>query len=206
MNESRFGIRLSGFGKRVAQTFRSAAFPPAVALQRGAFSKALGTALAFLALCLAPACRPKPSSQPPALLPETNEVPGWSKTDQTRTFEAERLWEYIDGDAEKYLQAGVAKTLTADYRYQDKFEAVADLHIMKTPEGARKILDSEATAESQRLELGDAAQLTRGSVKFRKGPYFVRLVAYQEAPEADKALTELARAIENKLATAGARN
>jgi hypothetical protein len=34
---------------------------------------------------------------------------------------------------------------------------------------------------------------------FRKGPYFVRLTAYQEDPEVGKALLELGRAVEKKL-------
>jgi hypothetical protein len=130
--------------------------------------------------------------------PEGNEVPGWSKG-ETRTFEAERLWEYIDGDADRYIQAGVVRTLTTDYRYQNKIEAAADVYVMKAPEGARKIFDSESSVGSQPLQLGDSARVFPASLTFRKGPYFVRLVAYQEAPDIGKALTELARAIEQKL-------
>jgi hypothetical protein len=126
-------------------------------------------------------------------------VPGWSKAGETRTFQAGNLWEYIDGDAERYLQAGVEKTLTADYRFREKIEAVADVHLMKTTEGARKIFESEASAESQRTVLGDDARLSKGTLTFRKGSYFVRLVAYQEDPEVGKALLDLGRAIEKRL-------
>jgi len=36
---------------------------------------------------------------------ESGEAAGWSRTAATRSFEAADLWQYIDGDAEKYLKA-----------------------------------------------------------------------------------------------------
>jgi hypothetical protein len=158
----------------------------------------LWVGLVIVALFLAQACGPKPVSGPAAFFPETNEVPGWSKA-ETRTFEADRLWEYIDGDADRYIQAGVERTLTTDYRYHDKVEAVADIYVMKAPESARKIFDAESSVGSQRVQLGEDARLFPASLTFRRGRYFVRLVAYQQDPEMKKALTELARAIEQRL-------
>jgi len=171
----------------VARTFRSAAC-----------STYLRIGLGIVALFLAQACGPKPASAPATFFPETNEVPGWSKG-ETRTFEADRLWEYIDGDANRYLEAGVLRTLATDYRYGEKVEAVADIYVMKTPEGARKIFDSESSVGSQPIQIGDAARVFQSSLAFRNGPYFVRLVAYQEVPEVGKALVELGHAIEQKL-------
>jgi hypothetical protein len=180
MNGSGFGIRGSGFGKNEALPAQ------------------LRIGLAMVALFLAPTCGPKPVSTPAAFFPESNAVPGWSKG-ETRTFEADKLWEYIDGDAERYVQAGVVRTLATDYRYQGKVDAAADIYIMKAPEGARKVFDSESSVGSQRLQLGDDARLYPASLTFRKGSYFVRLVAYQEAPEVGKALVELGRGIEKRL-------
>lgn len=138
-------------------------------------------------------------SRPRALLPEASEVAGWAKTGEARTFAADNLWQYIDGDAEKYIQAGVQKTLTANYRYEDKIEAVADVHVMGTPDGAQKIMESEPAVGSQAVQLGDAGRFYGISLTFRKGPYFVRLVAYQDAPQVGNALLELGRAIDSKL-------
>ncbi len=153
------------------------------------------SAAVIAAACLLLGCAPKPAQ----LFPETGEVPAWSRTGQTRTFEAANLWQYVNGDADRYVRAGLQRTLTTDYRYQDKTEAVADIHIMAAPEGATKIFESESSAGSQPVQLGDAGRLYGASLTFRKGPYFVRLVAYQSAPETGKALLELARAIEGKL-------
>jgi hypothetical protein len=149
--------------------------------------------------CLLLGCGAKPGARPAPVFPQSNEIPGWSKVGETRTFEAANLWQYIDGDAEKYIQAGVQKTLTANYRYKDSTEATMDIHVMATADGPRKIMESESAAESQPIALGDAARQYGASLIFQSGPYLVRLVAYQPSPEVEKALVELARGIERKL-------
>ncbi|MBZ5545019.1 MAG: hypothetical protein LAO07_15285 [Acidobacteriia bacterium] len=159
-----------------------------------------GLVLVILALIHLPACSPKPASKAPSLFPATNEVAGWAKTGETRTFQAENLWEYIDGDADRYTQAGVETTLTTDYRFQNKIDAVTDIHIMKGPEGPKKLLASEWSAEAQRSPVGEDGRLFPTSLVFVKGRYLVRLVAYEQAPEMSQALVELGRAIESRLA------
>jgi len=159
----------------------------------------LGLVLVMLALMTLPACSPKPVSKAPTLFPESNEVTGWTKVGATRTFPAENLWEYIDGDANRYIQAGVVTTLTADYRFQNKIDAVADVHIMKDPEGPKKLLASEWSAEAQPSPVGEEGRLFPTSLVFIKGRYLVRLIAYEQAPEMSQALAELGRAIDSKL-------
>jgi len=138
---------------------------------------------------------PKPVERP-------GEINGWRQTGQTRTFEAENLYRHIDGAAEKYIQAGVGRTLVTDYRYQNRIDAVAEVYVMKSSEGARSVFESEPELGSQPVKIGDAARLYGASLTFRRGVYFVRLVAYQPGSE----LTSLARGIEAGLAaTPGAR-
>ncbi len=149
-------------------------------------------------------CKAKSGSAPATLFPESGEVSGWAKSGQVRTFEAGNLWEYIDGDAERYIQAGVNKTLTSDYRYQDKVDAVADIYQMAAPAGAQKIFSTESSTDSQPVQVGDEGRLYKSSLVFRKGSYLVRLTAYEESPEVSKGLIDLARGIESKLGKAGA--
>jgi hypothetical protein len=63
--------------------------------------------------------------------PASGAVAGWEKTSDTRTFAAKDLWQYIDGDAEQYISAGVVSTSTSDYKYQGQLEATVDVHTMK---------------------------------------------------------------------------
>ncbi len=131
--------------------------------------------------------------------PPSGSVAGWEKTSDTRVFAAKDLWRYIDGDAEQYIQAGVVSTSTSDYKYQNQLEAVVDIYTMKESGGARKILESGQTNDAKSAQLGDAGLAYEQSVIFRKGPYLVRIVAYESTPTAQQALIALAHGIEAKL-------
>jgi len=133
------------------------------------------------------------------LLPETSEAAGWSKTGSTRIFEAPVLWRYMDGDAQRYIRAGVQRTVAGEYRYQGRFEAVADVHVMSSSAGAKKLFESESCTGNPSLEIGDAARVYGQTLTFRKGRFLVRLVAYQDSPELQEAIISLARAIEQRL-------
>jgi len=163
----------------------------------------LSLAMILSLAALLAGCRAKAPAVTADFFPESNSVQGWVKSSGTRTFEASRLWEYIDGDADKYIQAGVVKTFTSDYRFNNKVDATADVFVMAKPEGARKIYDSESAAESQSVGIGEAGRLSKGSLAFHQGPYFVRVVAYEDSPEVAKALTELARAVSSRLSKGG---
>ncbi|MBZ5726132.1 MAG: 4Fe-4S binding protein [Acidobacteriia bacterium] len=139
------------------------------------------------------------AARPNSWLPESGDAPGWTKAGETRAFEAADLWKYVDGDAERYLRAGVRRTLTASYRYREMVEAVADIHLMESREGAASIFESEPSAGSRPLALGDAGRSYGQSLTFRRGRFFVRLLAYQDTPQTEPALVSLGRAIEARL-------
>jgi hypothetical protein len=111
------------------------------------------------------------------------------------------LWEYIDGDADKYVQAGVIRTLTSDYRLNGQTDATLDVYVMSNAAGAQKIYDSESADGSQPLTLGDAGRYAKGSLTFRQGPYFVRLVAFEDTPEIARGLKDLAAALSSRLSS-----
>jgi hypothetical protein len=140
------------------------------------------------------------AAKPASWFPESGDVPGWTKAGKERSFEAADLWKYVDGDAERYLRAGVRRTLTANYRYGDTLEAVADIHLMEAPRGAASIFESEPSAGSRPVEIGDTGRSYGQSLTFRRGPFFVRLTAYQDTPQTERVLVSLAQAIAARLA------
>lgn len=144
------------------------------------------------------ACR-RPAATPSAFFPDSAEAPGWSKAPEIRTFPAAKLSDYIDGDAEKYLKVGVRSVATADYKFQQQVQATADVYVFSSPDGAKAILESEPVMDAKTSAIGDASELFSQSLTFREGPYLVRIVAYQDAPEVSPALLRLGQAIEKKL-------
>jgi hypothetical protein len=152
-------------------------------------------ALVMVAAVLVPGCKKKVLDPFPA----SGAVAGWQKTSDTRTFAAKDLWQYIDGDAEQYLAAGVVSTSTSDYKYQGQLEATVDVYTMKDAAGARKILETGKTGDASAVQLGDAGIGYAQSILFRKGPFLVRIVAFESTPNTQQALLVLAHGVEAKL-------
>lgn len=159
------------------------------------WSKAVVAVVSVVALLSIPGCKKQKVSPFPA----SGEIAGWQKTGETRVFAAKNLWEYIDGDAEQYVKAGVVSTSTADYNYQARLEAVVDVHAMGDADGARKILEGAKSGDAHAVQLGDGGVAYAQSVTFRKGVYLVRIVAYQSYKDGPEALLALAHGVEAKL-------
>jgi len=131
--------------------------------------------------------------------PRSSEISGWQKSGDTRDFVAKDLWQYIDGDSEQYVKAGVVSTSTADYNYQSRLEAVVDVHTMGNAEGARTILENAKAGDARTVQLGEGGVAYAQSITFRKGVYLVRIVAYQSYADGPQALMALAHGVEAKL-------
>ena len=165
-------------------------------MKRSWFSRLVIALIVIVGLFNLPGCKRAKMGVP---FPAGGEVAGWEKTGDTRTFAAKDLWEYIDGDAEQYVKAGVLSTYTADYNYRSRIEAVVDVHVMGNADGARRILENAQAGDSKPVQLGDAGVAYTQSITFRKGVYLVRIVAYQSYADGPQALMALAHGVESKL-------
>jgi hypothetical protein len=152
-------------------------------------------AIAIAAVIFASGCK-KANVDP---FPASGAVAGWEKSSETRTFAAKDLWQYIDGGAEQYINAGVVSTSTSDYKFEGKLEATVDVYTMGDVIGARKIFETGQTKDEKAVQLGDAGRVMAQSVIFRKGPYLVRIVAYESTPNSEQALLALAHGVDGKL-------
>jgi hypothetical protein len=153
------------------------------------------TLLALLSVLAISGCKKKNANPFPA----SGTVAGWEKSSETRTFEPKDLWQYIDGDSEQYIQAGVVSTSTSDYKFNGKLEAVVDVYTMGGPDGAQTILERGKTKDAKAVSIGDQALQYAQSVTFRKGPYLVRIVAYESNSDTPDALVALAHGVEANL-------
>ena len=168
-------------------------------LHRESIRKGLFPVFLVVCICWGAGCQSRTPSVSTGPFPRTNEVSGWATVGETRTFTAGNLYEYIDGAADKFVQAGLEHAQTTDYRFQNTVDATADIYTMKTPEAARRIFKEESSPGSQALELGDRAQLSEGTLVFTRGRFYVKLVAFENSPGIAGGLETLGRAIEARL-------
>ena len=151
--------------------------------------------IALLSILAISGCKKK-SVNP---FPPSGRVAGWEKSSETRTFEPKDLWQYIDGDSEQFIQAGVVSTSTSDYKYNGQLEAVVDVYTMAGPDGAQTILKRGQTKDVRPVKIGDEGLQYAQSVNFRKGRYLVRIVAYESTTDTSQALVSLAHGVEANL-------
>jgi hypothetical protein len=151
--------------------------------------------LALLSVATVSGCKKKNATSFPA----SGAVAGWDKSSETRSFEPKDLWQYIDGDSEQYIQAGVVSTSTSDYKYKGQLEAVVDVYTMSGPDGAQTILERGQTKDAKTIMIGEEGLQYAQSVAFRKGAHLVRIVAYQSNTETTQALLALAHGVEANL-------
>lgn len=131
--------------------------------------------------------------------PSSGAVASWEKSGNTRTFAAADLWQYIDGGAEQYVNAGVVNVSTSDYKFQGNLEALVDVYRFKTAEGAKQLFDADPAANSKPSQLGDEARVFGQSVVFRQGNVLVRIVAYESGPGTAEALVALGHGVQGRL-------
>jgi hypothetical protein len=126
-------------------------------------------------------------------------VKDWQKSGETRTFKAEDLWQYIDGDSDRYIQAGVVTTSTSDYKYKGALDVTVDVYTMSAAAGAKSIYNDEAGGDAKVVDVGDGGRLYAQSLVFHKGKYLVRIVGFAPAPELAEVMLELGHGVESKM-------
>jgi len=87
------------------------------------------------------------------------EVDGWTRAGDVLTYDADNLWEYIDGAAELFVAYDVQSCRTADLSSGD-VTVTLDLYDMGTPLSAFGVFDQEASGESVDLRDATAAVLS----------------------------------------------
>jgi hypothetical protein len=163
---------------------------------------------AVILLVLIVACSKKIPEEseydPKQYLPEKIESVNLARTGEIRSFAGNRLWEYIDGGAELYLQFRFIDVATADYKNPD-VEMVADIYHFENSTNAYGLYTQLRPTEPNYILLGVEGFAAPASIIFVKGPFLVRLMTYKDDAPGNLALTALAQEISKILPGATSR-
>jgi hypothetical protein len=142
---------------------------------------------------------PTPEPDPLAGALDAVEADGWARVGAARAFDADNLWEFIDGDAERFVDAGLERMRTAEFRYRDRLDAVVEIYRMKDADGARRIFQSESASGTRQVDIGGEGRLHDTGLTFRVGRHFARVTGFEATPETKGAVLVLARALAGRL-------
>lgn len=129
-----------------------------------------------------------------AILPDGQAAEGWTRSGEPRVFNADNLWEYINGGAEGYLIYNFQEVATADYQGPDGLQAVVDVYRMADELCGFGIYSSERPYEAQYNQIGCQGYFTGNALHFWQGAYYVKVTSFKEGGEVEPALRKLAEA------------
>jgi len=134
------------------------------------------------------------------LLPKGAESGGWKAVSGPKFFGPQNLWEYINGQAEMYLDYGFKLLVTAEYTSMDgsRFMTI-DIFQMGSPNHAFGIYAAERSPHDRFIKMGVQGYLGENVLNFWKGLYYVKLTSFQTSSDIEEIFMMLAGAIANKI-------
>ncbi len=129
-------------------------------------------------------------------------APGWEQDGATRTFQADNLFEYLDGDAEGYLIYGFVRLQNVTCK-KGEDSIVLDISEMSEADAAYGIFAAHSDPQEPVAAIGMGGQILPRRASFAKGRFYVELAAtpgddYRRTLQAF--VTELERRIEGRTA------
>ena len=125
------------------------------------------------------------------LLPKNGELKGWNRKGDARIFENDKLWEYIDGGADVYLDYGFQRVVTVDME-NGKRTMTVDIYEMKTLEGAFGIYARERAPTYAFKPIGTEGYLEGVALNFYQAQYYVKINGFADDQEMKAAMQKIA--------------
>ena len=137
-------------------------------------------------------------------LPADGELPGWSLATEPMHFEADNLWEYINGQADFFIDYGFVRVDTAEYRNdQESSSVVLEIYRMGRPQEAFGIFAAERTPDDRPLEIGAQAYLGTNVLGFWQAEQYVKLTSFDEGAAVEQLLIGFAEEISARIPSQG---
>jgi hypothetical protein len=143
-----------------------------------------------------------PGSSPVSVLPEAGTIEDWVLPDGVFEYDAESLWEYINGAAEGYLAYDFLHLATGEYLRggSEDNSVVAEIYQMKDPVSAFGIYSSERLGRKDFIDVGVQGYLEDSYLVFWDGEFYVKLTCYlEEKEEEDRVLLSFAQQIDRRV-------
>ena len=156
--------------------------------------KRLSSLALALLLAASPAAIAAPADRP---LPK---ISGLTCTPDEKIYNADTLFEIIDGAAEVFLQYGFVRMDMARYAGPAGVEVRLELYEHNSVANAFGMYSQESDPAQHFLKLGTEGYQGEGYLNFFTGRYYVKVMTDQSGPAAATALERLARAAHAKLA------
>ncbi|MCX7765290.1 MAG: hypothetical protein N2246_01095 [Candidatus Sumerlaeia bacterium] len=133
-------------------------------------------------------------------LPES--INGWQPKGPVGIYNAENLYEYIDGAAELYRAFNVKKVMSRQYAKPEAPDIIVDVFEMNSSSDAFGVYH-HSRREGENAGIGNESEFIGASLFFWKGRYFVSIIGFEETAETKRTVLELGRKIAEEITDVG---
>ncbi|MEM3373454.1 MAG: DUF6599 family protein [Candidatus Anstonellales archaeon] len=130
------------------------------------------------------------------LFPNIN---GWRLEINEEVYDANNLWDIIDGAADLYLEYSFEDLHIARYYKDDNTEIKVELYRFKSPLDAFGMYSQEKDLNYKFIEMGVSGYIDNDILNFVTGVYYIKLYSYQVNSETQNNLSLIAKNINEYL-------
>jgi hypothetical protein len=133
-------------------------------------------------------------------LPSGDQPPGWTLVAGPERYEVDTLWEYINGQADFFIDYGFEQVDTAEYEHAaEALSVVVEVYRMGRPQEAFGIFAAERTREDQSAEIGAGAFVGSNTLGFWQGSHYAKVTTFEDGPAVEPLMLAMAREISSRL-------
>ncbi len=142
---------------------------------------------------------PQPSLE--ALLPDDAIIDGWRMMGAPVFYDADNLFEYIDGKAEEFIAYDFHRLVSAQYSPEGSEDGIVtiDIYDMGADANAFGIYSYQRYPEADYVEIGGQGFFTEASLEFWKGRYFVKMLTAESSDSTKIVMTQFGQRILSKI-------
>jgi hypothetical protein len=189
---------------------RNSAIPEATAVPAPSVATApvanvpLGNGLTAVQIESELAAVPEPQRKLAGMVPLSSLPPDWTVgkpgDHYLETFNADNLYEKIDGRAESFIQYGVKGMAYTFYHPTDDKSNELQLYVFEMADSLKALgkYGSEKPEEFQAVAVGDAGYTSAGSLLFHAGRYYTQIVSTKDDPKFAAFALELAKQVASR--------
>jgi hypothetical protein len=127
------------------------------------------------------------------------QIPGWKITQDDPVYNANNLWDIIDGAADLYLEYAFVDLHIARYFSTDSIEVKAELYRHASDVDAFGMYSQERDTGYNFIQLGVQGYLQQGVLNFLTGSYYIKLSTYQTGNKAQEAMQTIGKMLAEHL-------
>ena len=118
---------------------------------------------------------------------------GWQSAGETKRFDRKNVFTYMNGAGELYLAYDFQRVHVHEYTREGQGRLVAEAYEMTSSQDAYGVFSHDP--EGENVGIGQGNAYAAGLLRMWKGPWFYRILAERETPEAKAAVLEIGRTL-----------